>query len=143
MKHLITIFLLLSFTAKAQVFKSPADADIKAANKDSMLFIPAQAIGLTDSIPKAVWKTTVAKEKIVSASLMLTKDDGSILIIDSMWRINIRRENDRIAIIFPDSSRTVYNVVDRMINDSTLTIPFKINKRIFDRAVSIKLDIIR
>jgi hypothetical protein len=112
-----------------------------------LLFAPmlckAQRIGLPDSIPLPIWKTITSPDKIVSASLLLTKDDGSIIVIDSMWKINIRRENDRISIILPDSTRTIYKVVDRMVNDSILTIPFKISKRIFDAAQNIKLEIIR
>lgn len=96
-----------------------------------------------DTIPKPVFPTTFSKEAITAASIMLTKPDGSIIIIDSIWRLNIRREKDRIAVIYPDSSRVMYRIVDRPKKDTIITIPFNISKKQFDNAQNIKLEIIR
>lgn len=97
----------------------------------------------SDSIIKPVWKTTVSPHRIVSASLMLSKADGSIIIIDSAWKMNVRKETDKVAVIYPDSTRVIYRVIDRNPKDTLITIPFEISKRTFDGAQNIKLEIIR
>lgn len=116
MKPLIlSISIILSFSAKAQ----------------------------SDSLPKSVWKTTISPDRIVSVSLMLSKADGSIIIIDSAWKMNVRKELDKVAVIYPDSTRVIYRVVDRHPKDTLITIPFEISKKTFDGAQNIKLEIIR
>lgn len=140
MKPLIFL-LLISFSAKAQVFKSPVDAPIKTTVKE--ILIPAQSMSLIDSIPKPIWKTTMSPDRIVSASLMLSKADGSIIIIDSAWKMNVKKEFDKVAVIYPDSTRVIYRVVDRHPKDTLITIPFEITKKRFDAAQKIKLEIIR
>lgn len=100
-------------------------------------------VSASDTIPKPIYPTTLSKDKIVSASILLTKPDGSIIIIDDSWRLNIRRDNDKVAIIYPDSSRVIYRLINREAKDTLITIPFTISKKKFDEANNIKLEIIR
>lgn len=59
---------------------------------------------------QGVWKTTVAEGKYLSATLLLTKADGSIITIPDPWKVNIRQEGDKINIIYPDSTRVIYRI---------------------------------
>lgn len=108
-----------------------------------ILFLLPLFAQANDTIPRPVFPTTFSKEPITEASIMLTKPDGSIIIIDSIWRLVIRREKDRVVIIYPDSSRVIHRVVDRPKKDTIITIPFNISKKQFDGAQNIKLEIIR
>lgn len=55
-------------------------------------------------------KTTVAKDRVLNATLLLTKTDGTIITIPDAWKINVRQEGDKINVIYPDSARVIYRI---------------------------------
>lgn len=59
---------------------------------------------------QTVWKTTIAEGRYLSATILLTKTDGSIITIPDPWKLNIRQEGDKINIIYPDSTRVIYRI---------------------------------
>lgn len=153
MKLIALILLFVSFSAQSQVFNQN-NYWLDFSNQiDTIPNFPYSSAMVLRSDPtfsdsagnikKPIWRTTVAKEKIVSAQLLLTKEDGSIIVIDSAWKMNIRKETDKVAVIYPDSTRVVYRISDKKPPDMKITIPFEISKRTFDGATNIKLEIFR
>ena len=134
MKYITLILLLITTAAKAQVFKSPADAKVSAANIDSAVFIPA--------IGQVLWKITHSKDTLSDAWIVLKKTNGETITITDPWRFNVRQTGNKVAVGYPDSSKVIY-VLKPNLNDTLITIPLSISKKTFDNAETIKLEIIR